>query len=217
MRFVFLQQLWFAIIDYFFEGITGYEVWGNVRRKHDYLWTFLLPAIQLNVKRTSKGSPTCLDQMLRESISRARGGRPDVVYMSTTKPTGESVKTLEVTDAIIKLTYPCWMDAVAYLTNLDEPAAMTQFENKNSVQIGDRWQSMSSYMEKPKILDDPSANWAGGALGRIDQMIAQMSQFRLLLESLRIGLESDDDGNSVILHMHRIDCLNVHDVVTQGR
>ena len=94
---------------------------------------------------------------------------------------------------------------------------MTQFENKNSVQIGDRWYSMSLYMEKPKIIDDPSANWAGGALSRISPTIAQMSQFRLLLESLRIGLEHDDVGNSVILHMHHIDCLDVHDVVTQGR
>lgn len=31
MRFVYLQQLWFEIIDYFFEGIMGYEVWGNPR------------------------------------------------------------------------------------------------------------------------------------------------------------------------------------------
>lgn len=31
MRFVYLQQLWFEVIDYFFEGITGYEVWGNRR------------------------------------------------------------------------------------------------------------------------------------------------------------------------------------------
>lgn len=31
MRFVYLQQLWFEIIDYFFEGIVGYEVWGSTR------------------------------------------------------------------------------------------------------------------------------------------------------------------------------------------
>ena len=31
MRFVYLQQLWFEVVDYFFEGITGYEVWGNKR------------------------------------------------------------------------------------------------------------------------------------------------------------------------------------------
>lgn len=31
MRFVYLQQLWFEIVDYFFEGIVGYEVWGNAR------------------------------------------------------------------------------------------------------------------------------------------------------------------------------------------
>jgi hypothetical protein len=31
MRFVYLQQLWFEIVDYFFEGIAGYEVWGNTR------------------------------------------------------------------------------------------------------------------------------------------------------------------------------------------
>lgn len=29
MRFVYLQQLWFEIIDYFFEGIIGAEVWGS--------------------------------------------------------------------------------------------------------------------------------------------------------------------------------------------
>ena len=29
MRFVYLQQLWFEIVDYFFEGIVGYEVWGG--------------------------------------------------------------------------------------------------------------------------------------------------------------------------------------------
>lgn len=31
MRFVYLQQLWFEIIDYFFEGILGDEVWGRDR------------------------------------------------------------------------------------------------------------------------------------------------------------------------------------------
>ncbi|KAL7566351.1 hypothetical protein ACA910_013669 [Epithemia clementina (nom. ined.)] len=31
MRFVYLQQLWFEVIDYFFEGVVGYEVWGNKR------------------------------------------------------------------------------------------------------------------------------------------------------------------------------------------
>lgn len=31
MRFVYLQQLWLEIIDYFFEGILGYEVWGRDR------------------------------------------------------------------------------------------------------------------------------------------------------------------------------------------
>lgn len=31
MRFVYIQQLWFEIIDYFFEGIVGYEVWGGKR------------------------------------------------------------------------------------------------------------------------------------------------------------------------------------------
>eukprot|EP00977_Amphora_coffeiformis_P011239 scaffold2704_cov159-Amphora_coffeaeformis.AAC.9 len=31
MRFVYLQQLWFEIVDYLFEGLLGFEVWGNVR------------------------------------------------------------------------------------------------------------------------------------------------------------------------------------------
>jgi hypothetical protein len=31
MRFVYLQQLWMEIADYFFEGIIGYEVWGKQR------------------------------------------------------------------------------------------------------------------------------------------------------------------------------------------
>ena len=29
MRFVYLQQLWFEIVDYFFTAIVGYEVWGS--------------------------------------------------------------------------------------------------------------------------------------------------------------------------------------------
>lgn len=29
MRFVFLEQLWFEILDYFFEGIIGAEIWGG--------------------------------------------------------------------------------------------------------------------------------------------------------------------------------------------
>lgn len=33
MRFVFLQQLWLEIVDYIFDGISGYEVWGNSRPK----------------------------------------------------------------------------------------------------------------------------------------------------------------------------------------
>ena len=31
MRFVYLQQLWSEIVDYFFEGVMGYEVWGKQR------------------------------------------------------------------------------------------------------------------------------------------------------------------------------------------
>jgi hypothetical protein len=31
MRFVYLQQLWLEIVDYFFEAIIGYEVWGKQR------------------------------------------------------------------------------------------------------------------------------------------------------------------------------------------
>ncbi|KAL3934686.1 MAG: hypothetical protein SGBAC_009646, partial [Bacillariaceae sp.] len=31
MRFVFLEQLWFEIIDYFFEGVMGAAVWGGKR------------------------------------------------------------------------------------------------------------------------------------------------------------------------------------------
>ena len=31
MRFVYIQQLWFEIIDYFFEGILGYDVWAGKR------------------------------------------------------------------------------------------------------------------------------------------------------------------------------------------
>jgi hypothetical protein len=33
MRFVYLQQLWMEIIDYFFEGVIGYEVFGKERPK----------------------------------------------------------------------------------------------------------------------------------------------------------------------------------------
>ena len=29
MRFVYIQQLWFEIVDYFFTAIVGYEVWGS--------------------------------------------------------------------------------------------------------------------------------------------------------------------------------------------
>lgn len=35
MRFVYLQQLWLEITDYFFEGIVGYEVWGKLRPDKD--------------------------------------------------------------------------------------------------------------------------------------------------------------------------------------
>lgn len=34
MRFVFLEQLWFEIIDYFFEGIMGSAVWTGERQLH---------------------------------------------------------------------------------------------------------------------------------------------------------------------------------------
>ena len=35
MRFVFIQQFWLEIFDYFFEGILGYEVWGLDRPPAD--------------------------------------------------------------------------------------------------------------------------------------------------------------------------------------
>lgn len=169
------------------------------------------------VKPMSEGDKKrALPLLLPTKRGTARDGRPDVVYTSTTNPTGENVKTLEVIDAGINLTYPAWMDAFSFFSNLDEPTVMTKFEVQNSVQIGDRWYSMSSQKEKGAAPHEACNNGVGRAASPTSPTISQTSQFRLLLESPRIVLESEDDGNSVILHMDRIDSLHNNDAATQS-
>ena len=142
----------------------------------------------------------------------ARDGRPDVVYTSTTKPiTRDNVKTLEVIDAGINLMYPAWMEALAFFSNLGEPSKMTRDEIQNSLQVGDRWYSISSKSEKSGSVDDACNECDVGRANDNNVSSAPNSQFRLLLESPRIVIDSESDGSSVILHMDHLDYLQVND------
>ena len=51
MRFVYLQQLWMEIIDYIFEGIIGYEIFGKERPK---------PSAEANVMNSNTFPTTCV-------------------------------------------------------------------------------------------------------------------------------------------------------------
>eukprot|EP00546_Thalassionema_frauenfeldii_P014051 CAMPEP_0178929770 /NCGR_PEP_ID=MMETSP0786-20121207/20820_1 /TAXON_ID=186022 /ORGANISM="Thalassionema frauenfeldii, Strain CCMP 1798" /LENGTH=77 /DNA_ID=CAMNT_0020606135 /DNA_START=26 /DNA_END=256 /DNA_ORIENTATION=+ len=75
-------------------------------------------------------------------------------------------------------------------------------EMKNSLQVGDRWypigsDSVSKVDKSEKLSHDESV--------KKDPQSRVKVQFRLLLDSPRIVLESETNGNSVILHMDRLE------------
>ena len=65
--------------------------------------------------------------------------KPQLIYKSSTRPSGDNVKYLEVNDACIIFIYPAWMFVKSFLQDLPAPDIMKRREVVNSLQVGDRW------------------------------------------------------------------------------
>jgi hypothetical protein len=157
--------------------------------------------------RRSDDQQRTLPLLLPTKRGTALDGRPDIIYTSTTSPSGDNVKTLDVIDVGINLTYPAWMEAMAFFSNMGLPSIMTRDNIKNSIQVGDRWyliQSSNDNSEGRKGLDV-------AAVAATREATTASFQFRLLLESPRIVIDSESDGSSVILHLDHLDFLHVND------
>ncbi len=65
--------------------------------------------------------------------------QPQLFYTSTSRPTGDNVKYLEVNNACILFIYPALMNVKSFFQSLPPPDIMHRDEVINSLQIGDRW------------------------------------------------------------------------------
>lgn len=155
--------------------------------------------------RRNEDQQRTLPLLLPTKRGTALDGRPDIIYTSTTSPSGDNVKTLDVIDAGINLTYPAWMEATAFFSNMGLPTRMSPDDIKNSIQVGDRWYLIQSSNESEgqEDLNLP-------AVDATKEIMTASFQFRLLLESPRIVIDSESDGSSVILHLDHLDFFHVN-------
>jgi hypothetical protein len=146
----------------------------------------------------------------------ALDGRPDIIYRSSSAPSGDNVKSLEIIGSGINLLYPAWMDALGFFSSIEPPPRMSPEEIKNSLQIGDRWYSLGMRKTSEKQNDLTSVDYEFRPLIRSDTARLPKFQFRLHLDSPRIVLDSENGDDSVILHMDHVDYLHINDRTTQS-
>jgi hypothetical protein len=161
---------------------------------------------------------------------------PELTYTSTTKPTGDNVKTLEIAGACIYTVVPSWKRFMSFFRALPTPTIVSIADVASSIQVGDRWYRIGSGVFGNLDSDDtvgqtsrrfswiPShaSSWNTSEAGRISLSSTLHSspsfQLRVLLTSPRIILSSiPTDGvvTRLILRMHHLDYLHVNNGVKQ--
>ena len=73
---------------------------------------------------------------------------PELTYSSTSKPSGDNVKTLHIVNSCIYLIYPAWKAMVSFFSGLPEVEVMSAEEVSNSIQIGDRWYRITAASDR---------------------------------------------------------------------
>jgi hypothetical protein len=158
-------------------------------------------------------------------------GAPLLSYTSTTRPSGDNIKTLDIVGACIYMVVPVWRRFSSFFQVLPEPQILSEHDVGASIQVGDRWYKIggSSFDDIEKI--DSSANkgrqlsWVSlyslsntvvGSRRRSQSTTIRYtpsSQLRVLLTSPRIILSSipvDGTITCLILRMHHLDYLQIN-------
>ena len=166
-----------------------------------------------------------------ETYGNLRGQRTDsaadadsitreLSYTSTTQPSGDNVKILEIVDACIFAVYPAWNNIKQFFSNLPEPDFMSPDEVGLAMQIGDRWYRIGGSSTVEKATSFLGSERHGGNEGKgldketISQQVLPSYQFHLLLRSPRIVLPSgsmDMESSCVVLRMDHLDFFHHND------
>ena len=142
---------------------------------------------------------------LQDDASEAGQFHPELVYESTSRPSGDNVKYLLINDGCIYFIYGAWMEIKSFFTGVPNPDVMTKDEVKSSMQIGDRWYRIggetksdgSIFSMNPSPVDLPK----------------RLYQFRLVLASPRIVLVADPSQSScqaLTMRLSHMDYLYVN-------
>lgn len=135
----------------------------------------------------------------------------ELTYTSTSQPSGDNVRTLEIVNACIFAVYPAWMNVKRFFSSLPEPDFMNPDEVGLAMQIGDRWYRIGGNATS----SSSSKHYVGkGGKAYETETALPSYQFRLLLKSPRIVLSSEStsmENTCVVLRMNHFDFFHHND------
>ena len=145
--------------------------------------------------------------------SEDRPVAPELVYTSTTRASGDTIKTLDIANACIHFVYPAWARVVSFFSDLAMPDIWTQEEVSMSMQIGDRWYKIGGRDSQLHPNEDAERGPVPAVLTSSVSSVggSQSYQFHLRLVAPRVVLNSMGNANervSVVLHMDNLDYLH---------
>ena len=75
----------------------------------------------------------------KDDLTDLEAGVPELTYTSTTRPSGDNTKTLEILEACIYMVVPAWKRFVEFFQDLPLPLILSEVDIGASIQVGDRW------------------------------------------------------------------------------
>ena len=146
----------------------------------------------------------------------------ELMYTSTTQPSGDNVRTLEIVNACIFAIYPAWMIVKQFFSALPEPDFMEADEVGLAMQIGDRWYRIGGSRSTKASLSSSERAFTTEEKTRGSKIAIQplppSYQFRLLLKSPRIVLPSESmsmENKCVVLRMDHFDFFHCNDALSR--
>lgn len=137
---------------------------------------------------------------------------PELVYTSTSRTSGDNVKSVDIANACIHFIYPAWIRVSSFFSGLELPEIWTKKEISLSMQIGDRWYQIGAsdsngssceQRDAKPLISRQNVSFLGD--------FPPTYQFHLRLNAPRVVLNSIGEGNeqvSVVLRMDHLDYLH---------
>jgi len=117
-------------------------------------------ACDIGIASSSNGKAILSSSRQQSPFETSRNGVPALTYTTTTEPSGNNKKTLEIADAIVLVIYPAWKDLSAFFQSLPEPSYLSPDE---AIQVGDRWYRISEQsLSEPLDESNRKFRWIGG-------------------------------------------------------